>query len=82
MDFITVRDNLIRAAAVMGLRQMILIGGGYLFSTLYVSGDMAEAVATAIVVAITFAYGQARGWLDKRKAIELAKSSPIGAVVK
>lgn len=82
MDFITVRDNLIRAGAMMFARQAVLIVGGALFAKLSLSSDFVEAAATGLVLAATVAYGQIRGWIDKRKAVRLAERAPNAAVVK
>ena len=81
-ELIRVRDNIVRAALMMGARQIVLLLGGFLFNRFVLSGDLVEAIATGIVVLGTFAYGQLKGWRDKRKAIKLAKSAPIGVVMK
>lgn len=81
-DFIRVRDNIVRTAFMMGARQLVLILGGYLFSRFTLSSDFVEAAATGLVVIGTFGYGQFKGWIEKRKAIALARSAPDGVVVK
>jgi len=81
-DFITVRDNIIRAALMMGARQIVLMVAGFLFGGFALSGDMVEAIAAGLVLTATVAYGQIRGWRDKRAAIALAERAPQAGVVK
>lgn len=81
-DFITVRDNLIRAGLMMAARQIILGLSAWLFGQSVLDGGTTEAVAAALVFGATFAYGQIRGWVDKRKAVKLAERAPNAAVVK
>ncbi len=81
-DYIIVRDNLVRAGLMMAARQLVLGLSAYLFGKSYLDGGTTEAVAAAIVFALTFAYGQVRGWIDKRKAVRLAERAPRAAVVK
>lgn len=81
-DLITIRDNLISAGIAMGFRQLLLIAGGALFPWLAMTDEFAGALATAIVVVGTLAYGQVRGWIDKRRAVQLAQRAPNARVVK
>lgn len=81
-EMIKVRDNIVRAALMMGARQLVLFVGGILFNRFALSGDFVEALATGLVVLGTFGYGQFKGWIEKRNAVELARSAPNGEVVK
>jgi hypothetical protein len=81
-DLIEVRDDVVKSGLTVLMRQLVLGLAGWLFPYFVADGAVVQAVAVGIVFLGTLAYGQVKNWRDKRKAVALADSAPIGRVVK
>jgi hypothetical protein len=75
-EVITINGNTIAPAFFTLLRQLVLTLSGYLLGKGILDRDIAEAIAWILVFTITMAYGQARGWLERRKLITMAEAAP------
>lgn len=79
---IAVKDNLVTSGLTVGLRQVILTAAGWAFGEAVNGSAWPEAGAALVVLAATFGYGQLKNYRDKKAALALAESAPIGVVVK
>ena len=79
---ITVRDNIVTSGLTVFLRQAIITAAGYAFGDAIAGSAWPEAGAALVVLLATYGYGQLKNYRDKKDAIALAESAPIGVVVK
>jgi hypothetical protein len=80
-DPIIVNGNIVPAALFTLLRQIVLTASGYFLGKGSLDGEVAEAAAWVLVFAGTLAYGQIKGWLERRELIAVAEAAPDSVAV-
>lgn len=77
---ITINGSAVPMALFTLLRQGVLTVSGYALGKGALDGDVVEAIAWVLIFGGTLAYGQIKGWLSHRKAVQLAEAAPNGVV--
>lgn len=78
---IIVNGSIVPAALFTLLRQLVLTASGYLLGKGALDGEVAEAAAWLLIFAGTLAYGQFKGWLERRQLIAVAEAAPDSVAV-
>jgi len=73
---IIVNGSIVPAALFTLLRQIVLTASGYFLGKGSLDGEVAEATAWLLVFGGTLAYGQLKGWLERRQLIAVAEAAP------